>query len=140
MDLSSMSPVQRLEHVGFRKVGQWQTDSGKLRCVLHEHGSSNNILYAFVCDDSVLYIGKSVQRLKKRLYGYERPGPTQSTNVKGNTYLQRLLSEGRPIHIYALPDNGLLFYGGFHVNLAAGLEDALITTLKPAWNGAGLPV
>jgi hypothetical protein len=30
---------------------------------------------------------------------------------------------------------GLLAYGGFHVNLAAGLEDSLILDLSPLWNG-----
>jgi hypothetical protein len=34
-----------------------------------------------------------------------------------------------------LRDNGLLHYGAFHINLAAGLEDDLIAKLKPAWNG-----
>lgn len=139
MDLSKLSAVQRLEQMGFRRVGQWQIDTDQLTSVIQEHGAAKNILYAFVCDDSVLYIGKSVQALKKRLYGYERPGSSQSTNIKGNTYMKKLLSEGKSIYVHALPDNGLLFYGGFHVNLAAGLEDALIAQLKPAWNKAGLP-
>jgi len=34
-----------------------------------------------------------------------------------------------------LPDNGLLHYGQFHVNLAAGLEDSIISVLQPEWNG-----
>jgi hypothetical protein len=40
------------------------------------------------------------------------------------------------VEVYVLPDSGLLYYGGFHVNLAAGLEDALIDSLDPPWNGA----
>lgn len=51
---------------------------------------------------------------------------------------KQLLFEGKTVHIHALPDNGLLFYGGFHVNLAAFLEDALIAELKPSSNRAGL--
>jgi hypothetical protein len=39
------------------------------------------------------------------------------------------------VAIYVLPDNGLLYYGGFHVNLAAGLEDSLVRELQPPWNG-----
>ena len=58
---------------------------------------------------------------------------------QGNTYLKKLLSEGKFVHVHVLPDNGLLFYGVFYVNLAAGLEVALIAQLKPAWNGAELP-
>jgi hypothetical protein len=33
-----------------------------------------------------------------------------------------------------LPDNGLLRFGGFHLNLAAALEDSLINDLRPRWN------
>jgi len=76
--------------------------------------------------------------LKRRLYGYERPGPSQSTNIKGNKLIKEALLALRSVEIYALPDNGLLYYGGFHVNLAACLEDALVATLKPAWNKAGV--
>ena len=46
-------------------------------------------------------------------------------------------SKDSVIEIHALPDNGLLYYGGFHVNLAAGLEDNLIKILKPEWNRGG---
>ena len=38
----------------------------------------------------------------------------------------KLLSKGKSIDIFALPDNGLIHYGGFHLNLAAGLESSLI--------------
>ena len=71
------------------------------------------------------------------MYGYQNPGPTQSTNIKGNKLIKELLATSAPVEIYALPDNGLLYYGGFHVNLAAGLEDNLIATLSPPWNRAG---
>jgi hypothetical protein len=40
-------------------------------------------------------------------------------------------------HVYAPPDNGLLHYSGFHVNLAAGLEDSLVATIKLPWNRVG---
>lgn len=39
------------------------------------------------------------------------------------------------MEILALPDAGHLRYGQFHLNLAAGLEDDIIRTLDPAWNG-----
>jgi hypothetical protein len=51
-----------------------------------------------------------------------------------------LVAAGTSVEIHALPDNdnGLLYYGGIHVNLAAGLEDSLIAALKPSWNKAGI--
>lgn len=42
---------------------------------------------------------------------------------------------GAVVEILALPDNGLLHYGQFHINLAAGLEDDLIKRIDPEWNG-----
>lgn len=33
-----------------------------------------------------------------------------------------------------LADHGLLRFGGFHLNLAAALEDSLINDLRPPWN------
>lgn len=42
------------------------------------------------------------------------------------------------MEIHVLPDNGLLYYGGFHVNLAAGLEDSLVATIRPVWNKTGV--
>lgn len=135
---SDQSPLQRLEFMGFRHAGSWMLAEGKPQCVLTEHAEAANILYAFVVSGSVVYIGKTVQALKRRMYGYQRPALTQSTNIKGNKLISEALEASLPVEIYALPDNGLLFYGGFHVNLAAGLEDSLVGTLKPAWNKAGI--
>jgi len=69
--------------------------------------------------------------------GYEKPGPSQWTNIRGRERILELLSKGEAVEILALPDNGLLRYGGFHVNLAAGLEDSLVRDLQPEWNVAG---
>ena len=79
-----------------------------------------------------------MQPLKRRIYGYQNPGPTQSTNIKWNKLIRAALTEGQVVEVHALPDNGLLYYGGFHVNLAAGLEDSLVANLKPKWNKAGI--
>ncbi len=134
----SESPRFRLERIGFLLVGAWLLEKDKLRCVLTECAASTHILYAFLLESEVVYVGKSVLPLKRRLYGYQNPGPTQSTNIKGNALIRDALSLGRRVEVLALPDNGLLHYGGFHVNLAAGLEDSLLATLKPAWNRSGV--
>ena len=105
--------------------------------MLSDNATAPNVLYAFVSAGTVLYIGKTVGSLSGRMSGYQSPGPTQSTNTAGNRSLKHLLSQGPTVEIHALPDNGLLFYGGFHVNLAAGLEDSLVADLKPEWNRTG---
>ena len=71
------------------------------------------------------------------MYGYQNPGPTQSTNIKGNKNIGDLLAGRKQVEIYALPDNGLLHFGVFHINLAAGLEDSIVKTLCPEWNRTG---
>ena len=71
------------------------------------------------------------------MYEYQNPGPTQSTNIKVNKNIYNFLADGKQVVIYALPDNGLLRSGEFHINLAAGLEDSIVKTLNPIWNKMG---
>ncbi|WP_309292816.1 GIY-YIG nuclease family protein [Azonexus sp.] len=134
----TLEPADRLRRMGFVKCGDWLLVSEKPKCTLTQYDSAQNVLYAFVSLDTVMYIGKTVQPLKRRMYGYENPGGTQSTNSKGNKLILEFLSKKQPVEVYALPDNGLLYYGGFHVNLAAGLEDSLVDVIKPVWNKVGV--
>jgi hypothetical protein len=129
--------LQRLLDMGFRKAGEWKLSSGDIICELIAEAKAKNILYAFESEGEVLYIGKTIQPLKARMYGYQNPGPTQSTNIKNNANLKEALGSGNPISILVLPDHGLLYYGGFHLNLAAGLEDNLVSQVKPKWNKTG---
>ena len=127
--------LDRIKQIGFTRAGSWSLDGATIVCELVQHASARNILYAFVIEDCVLYIGKSVRSLCTRMCGYRSPEPTQSTNVRNNRNIRKALERGQLVEVFVLPDNGLLHYGGFHVNLAAGLEDSLIKELKPAWNG-----
>jgi hypothetical protein len=126
--------MKSLMDIGFCKVGEWQVIDGELNLTLFSLKDAKNILYGFVCDGKVLYVGKTTQALNKRLHGYQRPGTTQRTNIRVR---KLLLANGKGVEIYALPDNGLLHFGVFHINLAAGLEDSIISQLKPAWNMGG---
>lgn len=131
--------MEQLVNMGFRHVGDWKMNEEKLQFNLDSTCASlKNVLYAFISDEKVMYIGKTTQPLKKRMYGYQNPGPTQSTNIKANAFITQMVLTGKQVEIHALPDNGLLHYGGFHVNLAAGLEDSIVSTLKPTWNKMGI--
>lgn len=136
--IENISSLERLKNMGFRQVGEWAIESDKIKFTLDDAASAQNVLYAFISQETVMYIGKTTQKLKQRMNGYKNPARTQTTNEKGNRLVSGILSLNQSVEIYALPDTGLLFYGGFHVNLAAGLEDNLIKTLNPPWNGAGL--
>jgi len=134
---STPTPVQRIKNAGFCFVGEWKLNTDKLQCALSDCQAAVNILYAFASDGEVLYIGKSVRSLKERLYGYQNPGRTQFTNIKANKLIREALGVKKVISIYAFFDKGELRHGEFRVNLAAGLEDNIIATLKPAWNKTG---
>lgn len=128
--------IDRLSKIGFEKAGYWALNDDQLELVLENFKDRKNILYVFVVNSDVKYIGKTTMPLAKRLYGYLKPGPTQSTNIKNNQNILSALSGGSSVEILALPDSGLHQIGEFHLNLAAGLEDDLIATLRPEWNGA----
>src|ERR1700722_13588324 len=124
-----------IKAIGFTVAGCWTLSDTALTFELNDLATARNVLYAFVVDDELMYVGKTVQPLRTRMAGYKNPGPTQSTNIKNNGKIRDTLAQGKRVEILVLPDNGLLHYGGFHVNLAAGLEDSLVRKLMPPWNG-----
>lgn len=130
--------MNRLLEIGFQPVGNWKLDGDDIVCELTRLMNNRNVLYAFVVEGAIKYIGKTTQPLKKRMSGYQNPGPTQKTNIKNRINIFEQLKKGYFVDILVLPDNGLLRYGGFHINLAAGLEDSLISQLRPEWNGQRL--
>ncbi|NVJ64746.1 MAG: GIY-YIG nuclease family protein [Flavobacteriaceae bacterium] len=129
--------LDKLIEVCFKKVGDWSLVGHSLRLTLASEENSQNVLYCLVVDENPMYIGKTVQPLKKRMYGYLRPGPSQSTNIKNNAHLTNALLNGSKAELFVLPDNGLLHLGAFHLNLAAGLEDSIVRKLCPEWNLVG---
>ena len=129
--------MHRLLKIGFRKLGEWQKSGDALRYELNSSAPHPNTLYAFVVDGEVKYVGKTTRTLRGRLNGYVRPGPTQATNLRNHENVLTSLGSGEVVEIFALPDEDLHYFGGFHLNLAAGLEDSLIKSLNPLWNGGG---
>jgi hypothetical protein len=127
--------MNRLIEVGFAAAGHWKLNGAKLACELTRYATQVNVLYAFVSDGEVKYIGKTKSSLATRMAGYRNPAKSQTTNVGNNERIKTLLSNGGAVEILVLADNGLLHYGQFHLNLAAGLEDDLIRVINPEWNG-----
>ena len=129
--------MKSLTDIGFQNAGYWKLNGDQLELELTRLSDAKNVLYGFVSNDEVKYIGKTASTLEKRLYGYKYPGPTQSTNIKNNTNIKNILEAGEAVDIWVLPDNGLLSFGGYRISLAAGLEDSLISSIVPPWNGRG---
>ena len=129
-----MNPLQRLEHLGFVRCGEWRFDGdASIDFALEFKPGGKNILYSFVSGAEVLYVGKTVQGLHKRLYGYKRPSDTQSTNIRANALITERLANAN-VDIFVWACDGLMTYGGFRVDLAAGLEDSIVHELQPPWN------
>jgi hypothetical protein len=91
-----------------------------------------------VADGQVLYIGKTTKELRRRMYGYQRPGPTQHTNSTCHAKLLEVLTVKQAVDIYVFRDPEPKLHAGIPINLAAGLEDGLILEFRPPWNRAGL--
>lgn len=127
--------MQRLYEIGFQRAGTWSLKGEELVLQLDNLADRQNVLYAFVSGGAVKYIGKTTQSLQRRMFGYQRPNVDQRTNWRNRIAIIDLLKNGHKVDILALADTGLLRYGSFHLNLAAGLEDNIIATLKPEWNG-----
>lgn len=127
--------MDRLISIGFEGIGHWLIENGSLVYTLKKQATQKNVLYAFAVDGEIKYIGKTTRTIAERMYGYKKPSDTQKTNIKNNKNILDALSLGKAVNIFVLPDNGLMRYGIFHLNLAAGLEDSLITTINPEWNG-----
>jgi len=129
--------LNKLKKIGFKKVGEWKLHNNKPELTLHDAASESDILYCFVVNGVPKYIGKTTQTLTKRMYGYYNPGSSQRTNIRNNQNLQLALQEGKHIDLFVLTDTKLLKLGDFHINIAAGLEDSIISTLAPEWNLLG---
>jgi hypothetical protein len=132
-----MNKLDKLIELGFKQVGTWSISGNKLELNLNVGHKTKDVLYGFVIDNDIKYIGKTIEELQKRLYGYKNPGPTQRTNIKNNKKINDSLISGKIIKIYALLDTEPIKYKSVKINLAAGLEDVLIKELSPEWNDLG---
>lgn len=80
--------MRRLLQIGFEQVGSWQLRDQQLVLELSRMNGQRNVLYAFVHEANVLYVGKTTGSLETRMGGYLRPHATQRTNVRNNSALR----------------------------------------------------
>jgi hypothetical protein len=67
------SKLARLKAIGFTLAGRWSLMDGQLAFELDQLGSARNVLYAFVVDGQLMYVGKTTQTLHSRMGGYKSP-------------------------------------------------------------------
>lgn len=137
--------AETLLALGFRELGNWVASANGLG-IAHQHDAdrssetrvlldARNSLYAFATNDDVLYIGKTSRSVRERLLGYRNPHSGQRTNVRCNARIREMTAGGKEIRILVFNPISHLRYGDFDLNLAAALEDSLISSFNPPWNG-----
>jgi hypothetical protein len=130
--------IELLKKVGFKKVGNWFIENENL-----EHNISSpyleedNLLYSFIANGEIKYIGKTTQTLKARMNQYKKPGSSQSTNIKNNKNILKIVEKNENVEIYIFKEKEPVIYNNIQINLSAGLEGPLISKIKPKWNKLG---
>jgi len=126
--------LKKLVSLGFERAGRWFWEGKDLNFELNQHSKEKDILYAFIVDGKVKYIGKTLQTLHKRIYFYKNCGPSQRTNIRVREKIRTCLKQGSQVLIYALVQKMPLMYQDIAINIAAGIEDNLIAHVNPEWN------
>ncbi len=129
--------MKEIIELGFEKVGKWSYINESFKFELNDNYINRNILYSFVIENEIKYIGKSIKTISQRLNGYKNPNITQRTNFRLNNLIVEKLKEGKEVEIYLFVDKAELNYKGKNINLPAGLEDNLIAEYLPEWNSLG---
>jgi len=127
--------LSRLINIGFEEKGHWILDkTAKFKLTISDNDlNCKKVLYAFIIDNEIMYIGKTIQTIRKRFYGYINPGNTQVTNIRINEKILNELKNKKQIKIYIFQSKSKE-YETFNLNLSAGLEDDIILQTNPIWN------
>jgi hypothetical protein len=135
---ASLGGQKALAEIGFERAGAWRLESvakSGVRFMLHAY-RNDRVVYAFVVDDTVAYIGicdGSGTTLVDRMSRYQNMVGA-GTNERVVGLIRQKLSEGREVLIYALKPAPGPKHLNFAVDYIKGLEFPLIERLKPAWN------
>jgi len=137
----SLPKLKELLQIGMEDAAVWMLDIKTLRHV----GDSSahwryltaipNYLCAFAWKGEVLYIGKTTKTLSKRFSGYCEPISGSSADKRLQQAIMKLMRQRKEVRILVLPPAVPLKWEDYPINLAAGLEDALVEAFKPQWNG-----
>jgi hypothetical protein len=91
------------------------------------------VLYAFCSGEKPLFIGKTIGTLSKRLADIKEAQGSSSPR-KMHEAIRRLISSGKEVRILVLAKDVPLSWGGFSLDLAAGIEKSLVSFFLPPWN------
>jgi hypothetical protein len=115
---------------GFRRIGSYHLEGdGVTRRAIVPITQRLPLVYAIVADETVRYLGKTVQ-------GYSRPLNYHKNDVMTDVRdgIRAELQAGRPVTVWAKADGLHAIHEGLELNLIEAIEHALIRQLSPAWN------
>ncbi len=131
--------MKRLIDIGFTRIGGWRLENDAPTFSLHSMGDAVDVLFAFIASGEVKFVGRAEQPLTRCMQRFQQPEADDSVYVEWRQQIADALYSGLEVDIYLLPERGLLQYGDFQVNLAAGLEASILATLQPEWNETQAP-
>lgn len=122
-----------LRTAGFEFLGDWQADEEGIKLSFAPVKGSATV-YAFVVDDTLMYVGLTQRCFYNRMAGYRHGKASQVTNVRIRNLIRGALQNGSKVQVLAVSPSDALQWRGLPINVAVGLEAGLIDLLKPIWN------
>jgi hypothetical protein len=137
-----MNDTEILKKIGFDEAGKWtlheKVKSGINFLLNNKKFENERVVYAFVVDDDVKYVGvceKNNTTLKERLTRYKyRQGGSRSTNKRVGEKIMECLNNGKDVKIFALKPEISIKINDLEIDLVKGLENPLIEKFDPEWN------
>jgi len=127
-----------LDKYDFVEIGEWKLKKGLKSGITFKLNKfeDERVIYAFVVDDKVKYIGvceNSTTTIKDRISRYKSlQGAGTNERIAGK--IKDCLKDGRTVRIFALKPKSTLLYKDLKIDLIKGLENPLIKKLNPEWN------
>lgn len=137
-------PTEQLTQIGFRRVGAWQNATGPNQHIVFfgdtlsaDRLPGQDILLAFCCQETVLYLQRVSTERDLMQFALDPLEDGENGRVRAKI-VQRLAAQENPanavVDILVFSPKACLQWGAFPLNIAAGLEDALIEAFSPPWN------
>lgn len=127
-----------LYNLGFIEAGKWElkeTLKSGISFQIYKF-ISERVIYAFVVDNAVKYIGicdNTNTTLKDRMSRYKGMAGS-GTNERIAIKIKECLEKGKRVAIIVLNPEMELHYKSLKIDLVKGLENPLIEGLRPEWN------
>lgn len=122
---------------GFRFIGEWVAGGGG-EIELNAKAPTDAGVYAFLVEDSVVYVGFAQRGFRSRMGHYRRGHQRQRTSARIKRLIAAALAKGEQVKVIIATPDVPLEWNGLPINAAAGLEAGLIRMIQPEWNLLGI--